>query len=246
MPKGGVITSTHTALLSHTDLPLQARKAHLFPGLNKALLFIGTLWYHGYGATLHDKSVCILNKQSGKIIMRGTQDTRTNLYMLNLTQQKKLMTESTTSDGYFAVSAYECKSKITLVDYHHASCWSPNQSRWGKEISKNFFTSCPGLSLDLVHKNLSEKQWTIIWHLQQPRKGLRSTQEKVIHSEPDPELDQFSTSTQSEDSNLVFFKTVDLSGKIYTDQTGRFLVTSSKGNKYILVAYHYDSNTIHA
>ena len=30
------------------------------------------------------------------------------------------------------------------------------------------------------------------------------------------------------------------------DQTGRFPVTSSKGNKYILVAYHYDSNTIHA
>ena len=37
-----------------------------------------------------------------------------------------------------------------------------------------------------------------------------------------------------------------LIGKIYTDQTGRFPITSSKGNKYILVEYHYDSNTIHA
>ena len=37
-----------------------------------------------------------------------------------------------------------------------------------------------------------------------------------------------------------------LTGKIYTDQTGRFPVTYSKSNKYILVAYHYDSNTIHA
>ena len=34
--------------------------------------------------------------------------------------------------------------------------------------------------------------------------------------------------------------------KKYTDQTGRLPVTSSKGSKYILVAYHYDSNTIHA
>ena len=42
------------------------------------------------------------------------------------------------------------------------------------------------------------------------------------------------------------FKTFYLSGKIYTDQTGRFPVTSSRGNKYILVAYHFDSNTIHA
>ena len=30
------------------------------------------------------------------------------------------------------------------------------------------------------------------------------------------------------------------------EQTVRFPVTSSKGNKYILVAYNYDSNTIHA
>ena len=39
---------------------------------------------------------------------------------------------------------------------------------------------------------------------------------------------------------------MDLYEEIYTDQTGRIPVTSSKGNKYILVAYHYDSNTIHA
>ena len=51
---------------------------------------------------------------------------------------------------------------------------------------------------------------------------------------------------QSEDTNTVFLKKVDLTGKFYRDQIGRFPVTSSKGNKYILVAYHYDSNTIHA
>jgi hypothetical protein len=33
-------------------------------------------------------------------------------------------------------------------------------------------------------------------------------------------------------------------GKIYTDQTGRFPVTSSQGNKYILVLYEYDTNAI--
>ena len=95
-------------------------------------------------------------------------------------------------------------------------------------------------------QTLHEKQSTIIGHLQQPRKGLRSTQEKVMHPEPDPEHDQPPQSTQSEHTNLVFFKTLDVSGKIYTDQTRSFPVTSSKGNTYILVTYHYDSNTIHA
>ena len=108
----------HTALLSHQDLLIQARKAHIFPGLNKALLSIGTLCDHGCEATLNDKSVLILNKRSEKFIMKGTQYPRTNLYMLNLTHQKKLMTESTTPEEYFAVSAYKRKLKSTLVDYH--------------------------------------------------------------------------------------------------------------------------------
>ena len=68
----------------------------------------------------------------------------------------------------------------------------------------------------------------------------------VIQSETDPEQDQFPPSTQSEDTNLVFLETVDLTGTFYTDQTGRFPVTSNKGNKYILISYHYESNTIHA
>ena len=99
--------------------------------------------------------------------------------------------------------------------------------------------------MELAHKNLTKNQSTILGHLQQPRKGLRSTQGKVMHPETDTEHDHLPQATQSENTNLFFFKTIDLSGNFFTDQTGRFPVTSSKGNKYILVAYHYDSNTIH-
>ena len=37
--------------------------------------------------------------------------------------------------------------------------------------------------------------------------------------------------------------TVDETHKIYTDQTGKFLITSSRGNKYILIMYVYDDNS---
>ena len=33
-------------------------------------------------------------------------------------------------------------------------------------------------------------------------------------------------------------------GIVYTDQTGRFPYRSSRGNKYIMVAYHYNANVI--
>ena len=92
MPNGEIITSTHTALLSKKDLPIKEWKAHIFPGLNKALLYIGTFFDHGCQAIFDDKKLPTINKGSGKLLIKGKIDPRSNLYMLNLTQQNKLMT----------------------------------------------------------------------------------------------------------------------------------------------------------
>ena len=48
-------------------------------------------------------------------------------------------------------------------------------------------------------------------------------------------------------NNDVCYATVELTHqdiKAYMDLTGRFLFQSSRGNNYILVSYHYDSNGI--
>ena len=67
-----------------------------------------------------------------------------------------------------------------------------------------------------MQKYLTKKQSTILGHLQQTSKSLPSTQENLLQPEPEPEphpeQDQFPPSTQSEDTNLVFLKTVDLTG----------------------------------
>jgi hypothetical protein len=44
-------------------------------------------------------------------------------------------------------------------------------------------------------------------------------------------------------TQYVYAATID-AGQIYMDQTGRFPVVSSKGNKHIMVLYDYDSNAI--
>ena len=152
-----IITSTHTSLLSKKYLPIQAQKSHLFPGLVKALLSTGTLCDHGCQAIFYDNYVIIFNKRSGKVIMKWKRDPRSNLHVLNLTHQNKLITEFTTPDEYFAGIVYECKSKGTLVDYHRASCWIPSKYGWGKAITKNFFFYWPGLSSDLVQNYLTKK-----------------------------------------------------------------------------------------
>jgi hypothetical protein len=46
-------------------------------------------------------------------------------------------------------------------------------------------------------------------------------------------------------THCIYAATID-AGQIYTDQTGRFPVISSKGNAYIMVLYEYDGNAIMA
>jgi hypothetical protein len=53
-----------------------------------------------------------------------------------------------------------------------------------------------------------------------------------------------STSEPTVRTHLVYAKVVTITGQIYSDQTGRFPVTSSRGNKYIMVVYDYDSAAI--
>ena len=47
-----------------------------------------------------------------------------------------------------------------------------------------------------------------------------------------------------ENTSEVLPHLFDPTEKIYSDLTGQFTVQSDRGNNYILVAYHYDANTI--
>ena len=46
-------------------------------------------------------------------------------------------------------------------------------------------------------------------------------------------------------TNNIFLKLYNASEKTYSDQTGRFPITYSKGSKYVPIVHEYDSNHIH-
>jgi hypothetical protein len=45
-------------------------------------------------------------------------------------------------------------------------------------------------------------------------------------------------------TNLVYMLIHDITGQIFTDQTGRFPITSNRGHAYIIIFYVYDANFI--
>ena len=47
-------------------------------------------------------------------------------------------------------------------------------------------------------------------------------------------------------THACYASTMEVTGQVYSDQTGRFVAPSDKGNQYLFVMYDCDSNSIHA
>jgi hypothetical protein len=148
---------------------------------------------------------------------------------------------------HHANSAYEQKTKVALIDFLHRTCFSPPISTWVQAIENNCFTTWPGLSADAVRKFLPKSLATAKGHLKSTPKNLRSTS-KIRPTINTNEVHTVMTTPPSNEptirTHLVYAKVVTITGQIYSDQTGRFPVTSSKGNKYIMIVYDYDSAAI--
>ena len=76
---------------------------------------------------------------------------------------------------------------------------------------KNLLSTWPGLTEQLVKKFLQKSEATAKGHIRKSFKGKQSTHPK----EPNETSSKKPTRTHS-----VFFQATDLSGKLYTDQTG--------------------------
>jgi hypothetical protein len=230
MPNGTTIQSSHTCDLLLPDFLPQARKAHILPGLlHNFLISVGRLCDNGCNITITQKQVTV--SKNGKCVMYGSRDPRSGLWRVDLKQ--KFETKHVQCNH-----AHDNSNQKDLINYIHAACFSPVKSTCITAIKNGHFTSWPGLTEHDVEKRLSKSTSTTKVHLNQQRQHARSTKvkdPKVIITEPD--LDQ-GIKTQ-----YVYAATID-AGQIYTDQTGRFPVVSSKENKYIMILYDYDSNVI--
>ena len=99
--------------------------------------------------------------------------------------------------------------------------------------------------VDAIKQYLPKSEATTLGHLDQQHKNIQSTKtqdddQHTMHT-PSP-LDQGMC------THALYVATISYNqptGKLYTDLTGRFPVQSSRGHKYILVAYNFDSNSIH-
>jgi hypothetical protein len=165
MPNGTTIQSSHMCDLLLTDLPPQARKAHILPGLvHNLLISAGQLCDSGCDVTFTQEQVTV--SRYGKCAMYGSRDPRSRLWRVEL--KKKFETKNVQCKH-----AHDNSNHKDLINYLHSACFSPVKSTWIKAIKNGHFTSWPGLTEHAVEFFLSKSTSTTKGHLNQQRQHAR-------------------------------------------------------------------------
>jgi hypothetical protein len=150
LPNGTIIRSTHSALLDLPDLPIAARKAHIFPDLkNSALISIGQFCDNGFEARFTKQHVRIIDNHN-TTILQGNRDPTSGLWSLNLHSPLAPITPAPKDPDHLSNNVHELTTKRDIVKYLHQACGSPVQSTWVKAIEAGYFTTWPGLTPALV------------------------------------------------------------------------------------------------
>jgi hypothetical protein len=232
LPNGDTITSTHTATLNMPSLPHAARQAHILPGLAQhSLLSVGKMCDSGCSVTFTASSVTVTNGES--TILTSLRDKESILWRVPLEPAPPLNVGQKHSDQ----DVYEQKSIQDTITYLHACCFSPVTDTWIKSIHNGHFATWPSVTVDNVRKYLFKYDATAKGHMNQIRQNIRSTQPVV--EQPAPETDMI-----QEDKCHYIYASILETNQIYSDLTGRFPTTSLSGNKYTLILYDYDSNSV--
>jgi hypothetical protein len=249
-PKGDRLLTTEDLQLLLHKLPPAAKTAHRAPGITHNLVSAATLADAGCELFFH-KTGCEISL-NGEIILRGWRDPTTRLWRISLIPDNGNtivpFDQTVTLPQPQANNIYECSNTQQLIQFYHATMGYPVISTWIKAIDLGYFRGWRGLTPDRVRRFIKPSAINKLGHMDQTKAGTRSTKSSRIpqpESPPPPDsMEPPNQAPQNDKTNMVFLTIAEVNGQLFTDQTGRFPVTSNKGNNYIVIFYVVDANYI--
>ena len=117
-------------------------------------------------------------------------------------------------------------TKHKLSQYFHVSAFSPINSTFIAAINNSHLMSWPSLCAEVIYKHLTQSSFTVKVHIDQEQKNLCSTQSHQDF------LDNIHPKQKQCYHHIpaAIINVNSRTSKSYSDQTGRFLVLSSRGN----------------
>ena len=249
LPDNSTMENTHEATLRLPGVSPSASRAYVFKDMASSLLSIGQLCDDGCIATFDREKVVIAKDNA--VILQGKRDPSTKLWMVDLDCSPTMSPLPGPNVIQYAANAAIAQETVPeRIAFLHWCAGSPQLSTWCKAIDAGFFRSWPGLTSKLVRKHMPQSIPMIKGHLDQQRKNIKSTKPKRSMAKPrflpgEDETEQDLHPAQHEHrTNYIYADCHDITGQIFSDQPGRFLVSSISGHQYIMIVYDYDSNSI--
>ena len=131
-------------------------------------------------------------------------------------------------------------AKKRFGNFYQGVCFSPTKKTFIQAIENGNFLGWPGLTKQLINNNYDITTHTLKGHINQERKNLQSTKFD-IKQDYKPDSDVPNVKTHHIICSIIDFDKREIA---YADLTASFPHMSSRGNQYLLVIYHYNSNAI--
>jgi hypothetical protein len=127
------------------------------------------------------------------------------------------------------------------IRYLHAAAGYPREETWTNAIKAGNYNTLPGLTATAVRHHFLESDKTQKGHMKKQRQNVRLTKIKVENKST-----REKPPTREKKMHDVYIKIHNISNMMHSNQTGRFPVTSSSSNQYIMVLVEVGGNYINA
>ena len=136
------------------------------------------------------------------------------------------------------------------MNYYYACLNYPVLSTLTKAINKGYFKGWHCLTSQQACQHITVSPESEKGHMDQVRQGIHTTQQ--IRTLPPQGMTIISNDHMADEPQTLHnictnhdFTTIhEIEGKLSSNQTGCFPITSNRGNAYIVVFYVYDANYI--
>ena len=152
-------------------------------------------------------------------------------------------------------NVYDLPSIEPAIRYLHGAIGYPTKATWLKAIHNGNYLTWPLFKVKILNKFFPESEETHKGHMRTQRQGVQSTKATAQQAAPlsaaqtgdsppnnttDSEEPEAAPIPKRKDIFISLYKTRDT---IYTDQTGKFPHTSSRGKNYQMVIHNIDGNS---
>jgi hypothetical protein len=237
----------------------EAKEMNIIPGLHAPLVSVPKLADAGYItvfkksiANVYDKATTTVTEPNNPVL-QAPRCQMTGLWKMRLEPTNNTLVTQTATTPESINALFDLPStKQTALWYHAAAGW-PEKETFIDAICKGNYATWPGLTVKMMSRHYPESIETKKGHMKGARQGIRSTKTipkaniaddgTRIKIEGEANAPPETPHTKESD---VYFREMEMSETIHSDNTGPFPHTSQWGNKIVMVAVHLDANYIFA